>query len=161
MRPDITPSFHVRRFVEQDLPSLLRLMKALAEFEGYIADFRVTEHEIITRGWTDHPKFLGLVAQNSPSEDLIGMAIAYLVPFSYDLRPVAILKELYVEPGWRGGGVGKSLFNGVIDWARSEGCSKIRWDVLQENDAAKRFYRSLDGQPFTPWESWVLNMQST
>lgn len=150
--------FRIRQFAERDAVQLLNLMKKLAVIEGYIDDFRVTEHELIERALGDNPQFVAMVAYLPDSERLVGMAVAYLVPFSYNLRPVAVLKELFVEEEWRGTTIGRSLFYSTLRWAENAGCATLRWDVLQHNYAAMQFYDKLGGAPFSPWQAWAIKL---
>lgn len=49
----LRPSCKVRLAVPADVPVLIELMSALAEFEGYLDEFRVTEAELLARAFGD------------------------------------------------------------------------------------------------------------
>jgi hypothetical protein len=52
-------------------------------------------------------------------------------------------RALYIEPDYRGGGIGKALLTGIARWALSRGMGRLKWDVLAGNENAERFYQSL------------------
>lgn len=151
-------SISIRPAKRDDCPSLLQLMQALAKFEGYIDDFRVTRMALETRAFPrkGEPEFYALLAK---SENLaVGMLVYYFIPFTFDLRPSLFIKELYVEPNARNTGVGDALFQAVLNIARLEKCGRIKWDVLYNNTAAKRFYERLGACQDSKWQGYILNL---
>ncbi len=150
----------VRAMRPADAPALLEMMKSLARIEGYIAEFRVTESDLIKRGFGDDPEFHALVAQDSQQpKALLGMAVFYWVPYTYDLRPDLVLKELFVEAQARSVGVGSALMKQLIRTAKEKGSARIKWLVLKNNAGAQRFYRSHNGNRDEKWENWQLLTQ--
>jgi len=148
----------VRHAKLSDTRRLLEMMKLLAEFEGYIDDFKVTQSDIIEHGFGVSPLFTAFVASFEEDENLQGMAVTYSIPWTYDLKPVLVLKELFVAKNSRGRGVGHALFKRVKDHAADIGVSKIEWTVLKDNDRAKEFYQAHDGHPDPIWESWLCQI---
>jgi GNAT superfamily N-acetyltransferase len=133
---------------------MLALMRQLAAFERYIDRFRVMEQDVIAHGLGDAPRFGAFVAEHG--SDIIGIAVHYQVPWTFDLRPVVTLKELFVAEEARGLGVGKALFRRVAAYASDIGATRVAWTVLPDNAAAKHFYTSAGGAPETAWEHWTL-----
>lgn len=148
--------YSVRRARSADATQLLVLMRELACFEGYSEQFRVTEEALLARGLDEgsRQQFIAFLAQGD-SGALLAYAVVYVVPFTFDLRPNLVLKELYVKQAMRGAGIGHALMAAVHDCAKELGCARLKWDVLQGNSAAQAFYRSLGGAPDTKWESWI------
>ncbi|MEP3891562.1 MAG: GNAT family N-acetyltransferase [Hellea sp.] len=153
----VITNLSVRDSVPSDAKPLLRLMRSLAQFEGYIDDFRVQECDVRTHGFGPDPKFKAFVMPSHEQGDLLGMAVTYIIPWTYDLQPVLILKELFVEEAARGYGVGRALMDRVIVHASDIEASKIQWTVLASNHPAKRFYRTYHAKPDAVWESWQLS----
>jgi len=145
----------VRRAQPADGASLLEMMRALAAFEGYLPDFRVTARELGVRAFGPAPQCAILVAQ-APGAALAGYAVYLVTPFAYDLRPGVTLKELYVAPGHRQRGVAAALLARLRQDAQDLGAGRIRWLVLPSNEAAKRLYRRFGGALDTAWEHWEL-----
>lgn len=146
----------IRPFEQRDVSAVLALMRALAVFEGYDDKFRVTEADIVEHGLGPSPRFGVFVAERDDA--IVGIAVHYLIPWTYDLKPVVVLKELYVAEAARGMSVGHALVKRLRDHAVGIGASAIRWTVLQSNMPAKAFYRSLDGRPDEVWEIWQLTI---
>lgn len=148
----------IRDATRRDIGQLHRLMLSLAEFEGYIGEFRVTEADLLRLGFTssEEPQFECIAAEID--ESLVGYALTYTVPFTYDLRPTVVLKELFVAPPQRSRGIGQRLFAAVIEQGREQNARLVRWQVLPKNNAAKRFYRRIGGQPDRAWQSWMYQL---
>ena len=96
----------IRQAVASDIPQLLPLMRELAVFEKYAADFAVTEEVLREQGFRHSPPdFHALLAEDGPA--LVGFLVYYFVPFTYRAKPNLIIKELYVAEGSRSQGVGE------------------------------------------------------
>ena len=52
----------------------------------------------------------------------------------------AALTALWVEPAFRGQGVGSALVDAVVDWARGKGCNQVLLWVTEVNEDARRLY---------------------
>ncbi|QPC90435.1 GNAT family N-acetyltransferase [Mesorhizobium sp. INR15] len=146
----------IRPFERQDVGAVLVLMRALAVFEGYDDRFRVTEADIVEHGLGPSPRFGVFVAEAEGA--VVGIAVHYLIPWTYDLKPVVVLKELYVAEPARGMAVGHALVERLRKYASGIGASTIKWTVLRSNTPAKAFYRALGGRPDEIWEMWHLDI---
>lgn len=147
--------FRVVRFNERDVAQLLSLMRELAAYERYIDEFAVRAADLMERGLQEPPEFTALVAKTSEDE-VLGMAVYYVIPFTYDLSPDMVLKELFVAEYARGRGVGEALMARLTQDAQCLGCNRIKWLVLNENERAKAFYARMGGRKDTKWENWIL-----
>lgn len=151
----------VRDAVPDDVSPLLQLMRQLAIFEDYINDFAVTEAAVLKHGFGDERLFSAFVAEPcfvdpaTKSPALVGMAITYVVPWTYSMRPRVVLKELYVDPGVRGYGIGTSLMKRVIQYAEDIDADQLNWTVMNGNLKAEQFYSALGGRFDSKWNNWV------
>ena len=87
-----------------------------------------------------------------PPRGGIWVAVANHVPVGcVALRPqpggVGEVKRMFVDPGWRGRGVGRALMERLVDAARQRGYRVLRLGTLQEMQAAQALYRSLGFVP--------------
>ena len=146
----------VRAFERRDVGAVLALMRALAVFEGYDQKLRVTEADLVEHGLGPSPRFGVFVAERD--DVIVGIAVHYIIPWTYDLKPVVWLKELYVTEAARGMAVGHALVEELRQYAAGIGASAIKWTVLKSNMPAKAFYQTLGGQPDDIWESWQLKI---
>jgi len=149
----------VRHFKRSDVSQLLILMKKLAEFESYIDHFVVTEADIIGRGLCKKPQFYALVAGREGSESLAGMAVLYIIPYTYTLKPSMVLKELYVKESARGFQLGSTLFEEAKKFASSNKCGQLIWTVMKGNEKAEQFYVSHKSKPDEKWKNWFYKLE--
>jgi GNAT superfamily N-acetyltransferase len=148
----------IRRAQASDAPQLLSLMQGLARFEGYDDRFAVTVEVLIERGFSPHSaaQFTAWVAELDAS--LVGYALIYVIPYTFDLRPTVVLKELFIDESARGRNFGHGLMNAVIEHARSLNARLIRWQVLPDNEPAKCFYRQHGAARDADWENWFIEL---
>lgn len=151
-------SLTIRPATPADVPQLLGLMRDLAVFEDYIDAFAVTEDDLYRHGFGPGALFQAHVADIGPEAApfLVGMAVTYVVPWTYSLCPRLVLKELYVAPETRGSGAGRGLVSAVKAQAQDIGADHIAWTVMRGNRDAERFYRSVGGAPDAKWHNWVM-----
>ena len=152
----VIADFQVRPFQAADVPQLLELMQGLAVFEGYVEQFAVTARELVVHG-LEGARFGALVAAE-PGHRLLGMAVHYRIPWTYDLKPTLVLKELFVAERARSRGVGRALMAAVVGEARRIGAPRLKWTVLPGNAAAREFYSAQGGRVESEWEPWILEL---
>ena len=147
--------------VEEDIPTVLRLMQQLAVFEGYIDDFQVDLAYLQKHLLKSNPtqqNFEVLVAKQGVA--VLGILVFYTLPFTYDLKPWLLMKELIVDENHRSNGVGRALMEQLFRIAGERGVSKIRWDVLKGNAKAKCFYESFGAEHQSGWELYSLGTKA-
>ena len=64
---------------------------------------------------------------------------------------VCEMKRLYVQPNFRGGGIGEMLVDAVIDEARRMGYKSMRLDAIRTMEAAVALYRSKGFKEIPPY----------
>jgi GNAT superfamily N-acetyltransferase len=149
----------VRRAGEPDASEVLRLMSALAVFERYDDRFAVTEDVLRERGFErPDPEFVALVEGDpAPGGHLNGLLVYYVMPFTLTTRPTLFIKELVVDEGARGAGVGRALMAAASREAVRLGCGQIKWQVADWNEPGKRFYEALGARPDPTWVDYSLD----
>ncbi|AOE85244.1 GNAT family N-acetyltransferase [Pseudomonas sp. TCU-HL1] len=106
-----------------------------------------------------------LFAENAPSRSLIclrdGRPIGYAVYFySYSTwlgRNGIYLEDLYITPEQRGTGAGRRLLREIAREARANDCGRLEWSVLDWNQPAIDFYRSIGALPQDEWVRYRLD----
>lgn len=71
---------------------------------------------------------------------VVGYLYADLVPLADSPRPMAVIRELYVEPEGRDVGVGEALMDRVLEWAEARDCGGIDSFALPGNRAMKNLF---------------------
>ncbi|MFS2127321.1 N-acetyltransferase family protein [Pseudomonas sp. Pseusp97] len=144
----------IREAQPDDVPAVLEMMRALAGFEGYLDAFAVDADALLSRAFGPAAQCQVLVAETAA---ICGYAVVQNLAFTFDLRPSIRLKELYVVPEARGGGVGQQLLRRVAQYALAQGAGRLLWDVLAGNDAAERFYSRLGGRRESRWIAYRMD----
>ena len=152
----VAPLWQVRPATLADIPAVHQLMLQLAEFEGYLQDFCVTATDLAALGFGGARQFDLLVASHNGFVG--GYAVLVYQRFSYDLTPVATLKELFVAPAYRRCGVGQALFQAVVQTAKDCGANRMDWLVLRNNKKAQQFYQLQGGHPSSQWIRYELGL---
>ena len=149
----------VRKAVESDIPSLLPLMRELAEFEKYSKDFAITEEVLLEQGFRrSPPDFHCLIAEEGSVA--VGILVYYLVPFTYRAKPNLIVKELYIADGHRSRGIGRQLMQAVAREAEQAGCGVIKWWVARWNERGMEFYKRLGATTDDEWHEFQLSEEA-
>ncbi|MBU6950099.1 GNAT family N-acetyltransferase [Hahella sp. HN01] len=66
------------------------------------------------------------------------------------------LEDLYISPECRGGGAGKALLRHIAKIAVAKGCGRFEWSVLDWNEPAINFYKSIGAKPMDEWVIYRL-----
>lgn len=139
----------LRPATREDVPSLLGLIRELAEYEKLIHlvvnSEAQLEHELFGAG----SRAEALVCRAGGTT--VGMAI-FTHNFSTFLgRKGLYLEDLYVQPAHRGYGYGKALLVTLARIAHERGCGRFEWMVLDWNEPSIRFYESLGAVRMEEW----------
>ena len=73
----------------------------------------------------------------------VGIAAVYLRTEERDPDPVPELVSMWVDPDYRGTGVGRALVDAVAEWVIEHGFAELRLMVAADNPEAERFYERL------------------
>ena len=72
-------------------------------------------------------------------------------------RPGLYLEDLFVRPAFRRKGIARAVFHWLAKAAVAEGCGRFEWSVLDWNENAIAFYRSLGARPMDEWTTQRLS----
>lgn len=139
----------LRRAVRADVPGILRLIKALAEYEKLSHEVVATEAALAQTLFGATPAAEVLLAEDGSRA--IGFALFFQNYSTFLGKPGIYLEDLFVEPTARGQGVGKALLQAVAKLAVERGCGRFEWSVLDWNEPAIGFYKSLGARPMDEW----------
>jgi GNAT superfamily N-acetyltransferase len=132
-----------------DVPLILALIKELAEYERLAHEVVATE-EILTETLFGDRAYAEVLIASYDGEP-VGYAL-YFHSFSTFLgRPGLYLEDLYVRPSLRGKGIGKALLASLARIAVERKCGRLEWAVLNWNEPAIGFYKSLGARPMDTW----------
>src|SRR5438477_10290158 len=148
--------FKIRPACLEDVPVILQLIHDLATYERAPDEVSATEEQLVEVLFGEKPAAEVLLAFEEESP--IGFAV-YFYNFSTWLgRPGLYLEDLFVKPEKRGKGYGRALLVDLAKIARDRGCGRMEWAVLNWNEPAIKFYRSLGAKPMEEWAVFRLTL---
>ncbi|HWL37333.1 MAG TPA: GNAT family N-acetyltransferase [Frankiaceae bacterium] len=144
----------IRPAVPDDVPVVLALIRELATYEREPDAVVATEDGLRTALFGDSPAVHCHVAEEDG--EVVGFALWFLNFSTWLGRHGIYLEDLYVRPSHRGGGLGKALLETLTSIAAERGYGRVEWSVLDWNEPAQAFYRSLGAEPMDEWTVWRL-----
>jgi GNAT superfamily N-acetyltransferase len=143
----------IRPATIDDVGLLAAMIRELAEFERELKLVVTTEADLARDGFGSNPKFRALMAEwdGQPA----GYALFFDFYSTWRGRQL-YLEDLFVRPQFRNRGIGKRLLAAVARIARDNDCHGMRWEVLDWNDTAIEFYKSLGAQFLDDWRLVLL-----
>lgn len=141
--------FTLRSATVEDVPSILGFIIELAEYEKLAHEVVATEDTLRETLFGPTPYAQVIIAE------LAGVAVGYALFFhnfsTFTGRPGIYLEDLYVQPQYRGRGFGKLLLAYLARKAVDMNCTRVEWSVLDWNQPAIDFYRSIGALPMDGW----------
>ncbi len=136
----------IRRATREDAPQLLRLIRALADFEKLDPPTPEAEARIVEHGFeTDPPKFEVWLAFVPESAEPIAYSFLFETYSSFLAKPTLYLEDLFVEESHRNRGVGRALLDHTLQLAKERSCGRVEWTALDWNVNAQRVYEDKVG----------------
>ena len=136
-----------------DVPLILGMIRALAEYEQLLSEVVATE-SVLEEWLFDKEKAEVLFPMLEGKE--IGFAL-YFHNFSTFLgRAGLYLEDLYIQPEYRGRGYGRKVLQKLAQIAVERGCGRLEWWCLDWNAPSIAFYKNLGAQPMDEWTVYRL-----
>ena len=128
---------------------ILSFIRKLAEYEKLSHEVVADEDTLRESLFSANPTAEVLLAY--VGDNPVGFAV-YFRNFSTFLgRSGMYLEDLFVEPAYRGRGIGKTILAHVAKVARERGCQRLNWAVLNWNRPAIEFYQGLGAVLLEDW----------
>lgn len=148
----------IRAAVREDCPQMMALIKELALFERAPEEVTVDFKHFEQSGFGPRPVWWAQVIEDTEQGKLIGLAL-YYIRYSTWKGQRMYLEDLIISESYRGQGLGKQLFDALIDIARQEGFSGMVWQALDWNTPALEFYKKYGAQLDSGWVNCSLNFK--
>lgn len=149
------PAAVLRTATEHDVPAILGLIQALAEYERMRDDCVATEHRLRETLFGAAPKAEVVLAE-MPDGAIAGFALFCSNYSTFLAQPGIWLEDLFVRPEHRGHGIGKQLLAHLARLAVERDCGRVEWAVLDWNTPSIGFYESLSARGLTEWTTFRL-----
>jgi GNAT superfamily N-acetyltransferase len=142
----------IRAATRADVPAILQLIRALADYEKLLDQVVATEASIEASLFGVRPYAEALIA--SQDGRAVGFALFFHNYSTFLGRPGIYLEDLFVQPEARGHGIGRALLAHVAQLAVERDCGRLEWAVLDWNQPAIDFYRHIGARPL---DEWIVN----
>jgi GNAT superfamily N-acetyltransferase len=146
----------IRPAAPQDVPTILRFIRELAEYERALDQVEATEEQVHEALFGANPAVFAHLAEDEKGEP-VGFALWFLNFSTWTGKHGIYLEDLYVTPEARGGGHGKALLAELARIAVERGYARYEWSCLDWNEPSIRFYKSLGAEAMTEWTGYRLS----
>lgn len=139
----------IRPATRADVPVILELIRGLAEYERLAHECIATEAALEATLFGERPgaEVLIATADGTPA----GFALFFHNYSTFLAKRGIYLEDLFVQPAFRGRGIGKRLLAHLAQVALDRDCGRLEWSVLDWNVDAIRFYESLGAKAMDEW----------
>lgn len=148
-------SINIRRAVKEDCPRLMELVQELAEFEKEPDAVTVSMEHFVESGFGPNPVWWAFVAEDRG--EVHGFAL-YYIRYSTWKGQRLYLEDLLVSEAMRGKGIGKLLFERVLQETKDNNYSGMVWQVLDWNTPAIEFYKKYGAAIDSGWMNCTINL---
>ena len=139
----------IRAATPADVPLMMQFIRELAEFERLAHEVQGTEEALREEMFGARPVVEAIIAR--VGEEPAGWALFFHNFSTFLTRRGLYLEDLYVRPDFRGRGIGRRLLAELARIAVERRCGRLEWWVLDWNEDAIRFYRSLGAIAMDEW----------
>jgi GNAT superfamily N-acetyltransferase len=137
-----------------DVPLILGLIRGLAEYEKLSDQVVATEARLRESLFGAHPA--AEVVIGYAGDEPAGFALFFHTFSTFLGQRGLYLEDLFVVPQWRGRGLGRVLLSHLARIAVERDCGRMEWSVLNWNEPAIGFYRSVGAVPLDEWTMFRL-----
>jgi len=143
------PNFAIRQATEADVPVILQFIRGLAEYERLAHEVVADEATLLRTLFGE--RRIAEVVIGSDNDTPVCFALFFHNFSTFLGRPGIYLEDLFVNPDQRGKGFGKAMLAYLAKLAVERECGRLEWSVLDWNEPAINFYKSLGAKPMDEW----------
>jgi GNAT superfamily N-acetyltransferase len=140
---------NIRPATAADAATVADLVRELADYEKLLHEAKAQPADFQRELTAENPVIHVLIAEwnGQPA----GFALYFFNFSTFVGRPGLYLEDLFVRPTLRQHGIGRALLRALARVARERNCGRMEWAVLDWNEPALKFYRSLGARPMKEW----------
>jgi GNAT superfamily N-acetyltransferase len=158
----VVTDWHVRPAQPHDADRIALLVRELASFQGVPDEVEATSDDFAAALFASDPRVHCLVAEVSHDDgsvEVVGMALWFVTFSTWKGRHGIWLEDLFVLPDYRRLGLGRALIEALAAECVARGYARLEWMVLDSNESAPGFYRSLGASVHDELRLWRLDGQ--
>ena len=145
----------IRPALPEDVPTILRLIRELAEYERSLDQVEAGEEDLRQALFGPSPAVFAHLAEDERGEP-VGFALWFLNFSTWAGVHGIYLEDLYVRPAARGTGAGRLLLATLADICVQRGYRRLEWWMINWNPAAG-FYASIGAEQMSEWVPYRLS----
>jgi GNAT superfamily N-acetyltransferase len=145
----------IRLAKPEDIADIHRLIYELAVYEKAPEQMVATVDQINQSLFKDNPVAFAHVAE--VDGQIVGIALWFLNYSTWLGKPGIYLEDLFVQPEYRGHGIGKGFMKTLAQLCTERGYERFQWWVLDWNKPSIEFYKSLGAVPMDEWTVFRLS----
>jgi GNAT superfamily N-acetyltransferase len=147
---------NIREARKEDCTRLLALINELAVYEKAPEEVTVTLAEFEEAGFGSNPVWKAFVAEEGNIIHGFGL---YYIRYSTWKGCRLYLEDLLVTEAMRGRGIGKLIFDRLVEEAVIKGFNGMTWQVLDWNEPAINFYKKYNAHIESGWLNAALSKE--
>lgn len=139
----------IRKAKASEFKQVLELINELAAFEKLSPPDKKAINRLKKDAFGKNPKFKILVAL--ADDKITAYAFYFFTYSSFLAKPTLYLEDFYVRESMRRFGIGKKIFDELVEISKKEKCGRMEWCVLDWNKNAIAFYDKAGAKPQRDW----------
>lgn len=147
----------IRKANIKDSKNIIRLIIELARFEKLPPPDEKATQRLLKHAFGKNPSFHVLIAKTN--EVAVGYAFYFFTYSSFLARRTLYLEDIFISESYRNKGIGKLLFNELVNIAKKQKCGRMEWCVLDWNINAINFYEKLSARQLKEWKYYRLDLK--
>ncbi|MFI5268815.1 MAG: GNAT family N-acetyltransferase [Chloroflexota bacterium] len=148
----------IRQATAADAGALLGLIQALADYEHLPRPDDAARARFVEHGFGAGERYFRALLLETDGR-AVGYAIWFLTYSTFLARPTLYLEDIFVLPEERGSGAGQALMRHLAGLALENGCGRMEWQVLDWNELALGFYKTLGAKHMREWLPYRLSRE--
>lgn len=137
-----------KKATEMDASTLLSFIKKIAVYEEMLDDVTATEESLKESIFKNNRAEALLIEFNN---NVVGYIIYFFNFSTFIGREGLYLEDIYIDPEYRGKGIGKEAFEILVHIAKNNKCERMEWVCLDWNKPSLEFYNSIGAKQLNEW----------
>jgi GNAT superfamily N-acetyltransferase len=139
----------IRPASADDATLIFALVRELAAFENLSNEVEADESRLAAALFSENPRVFAEVAEYNGTP--AGFSLWYYTFSSFRGRHGIWIEDIYVRDNFRGKGIGAALLHQIAGRCVAEKLGRLEWSVLNWNENAISFYRSVGARLMSEW----------
>jgi len=142
----------IREGKKDDCQQIRVLIQELADYEKTPDGPKITADTLVKDGFGDRQFFHTYVAELDSK--LVGFSLYFYAYSTWEGKAI-YMEDIYVQPDFRGKGIGTKLWKKVVGTGLEEGCTRCNFQVLDWNKPSIDYYKRQGATDISESEGWL------